>query len=321
MGHPVCGQSNGQLFTYRTLSKVSPDIERALTLDPNHALALYITVVLKSEPGHTSGALENTVERLIALKPTTAEDHVGRSLGLSARGDFKNALVEDNQAITLDPQSALAYARRANDHLAMGDIDGYYNDINKAVEIAPNFAMYHVIRAMALLDLKQLDQALLDCDKAVELANAFPWGYEQRGQVYEAKKNYAAAQADFDTALKLDPISARAHAGRGRVLAAQGRFADALTEFDIALAIAPSMKDVRFARDDVLMRDPSAQKDFARDIQLSHTKPDVPKQNWGTEASEQVDKSNTIDLTTPTELPYANGNLQNGRLLVTPIAH
>ena len=83
--------------------------------------------------------------------------------------DYNGAIVEFDQAITLNPVFGAAWFYRGNAKYELGDYIGALSDYNMAKEFCPELYTLYMNRGLARYRLKDLTGALEDFSKALEI--------------------------------------------------------------------------------------------------------------------------------------------------------
>jgi serine/threonine protein kinase len=178
---------NAEDYNCRALSKLDrdfsgalADFNKAIKLDPKHAIAYSNRGLLKKEK----------------------------------LNDVSGALADFNKAIELDPELAIAYSNRGLlKKEKLNDVSGALADLNKVNEL--NDAIDYKNRG----DSKRHNDAsgaLADFNKAIELNPRYVGAYRDRGWLKGYKLNdLSGALADYSKVIELDPEDANAYYNRG----------------------------------------------------------------------------------------------------------
>jgi len=175
-----------------------------LSIQPNHAEALYRLAAIAAQSAQISSALD-LMQRAVAVSPENPIYH--RTLG-----DLWK------QAGRLD--SAIASYRRA-------------------VQIKPDDAETCNKLGMALDDAEELDQAIASYQRAIELVPAYAAARNNLASVWRTKGELDKAIAGYQQALNHDPQSAIIHNTLGRTWEMAGHADKALACYRRALEINP----------------------------------------------------------------------------------
>ncbi|MFO7680560.1 MAG: tetratricopeptide repeat protein [Chloroflexota bacterium] len=154
----------------------------------------------------------------IAIDPDNervAKAYANLSLAYQYLGELEQALVNSNQAVTLEPDNAEYYANRGDVWRHSGELDNAMADYNRAIELDPEIPRYFYNRAIAYKQMGELELALADYDQAILLDPEFAYAYHNRANIYWSLGNYPQALTDFDKALELDPTDKLGLRNRG----------------------------------------------------------------------------------------------------------
>src|SRR5207249_7107363 len=82
--------------------QANTDVENALQADPNYAMAYVVLGSVRNEQANYADAIK-TLERAIALAPSTWQAYFEYSKALLSTGKFKEALRQADRALSLVP--------------------------------------------------------------------------------------------------------------------------------------------------------------------------------------------------------------------------
>jgi tetratricopeptide (TPR) repeat protein len=102
--------------------------------------------------GSVALALGIQLDQQIATLPQNqqlnASDYFLRGLGKSERGDYRGAIVDYDQAISLNPKYDLAFNNRGLlRQNKLNDVQGALSDFNQAISLNPKYALAYFHRA------------------------------------------------------------------------------------------------------------------------------------------------------------------------------
>ncbi|WP_295620249.1 tetratricopeptide repeat-containing serine protease family protein, partial [Chamaesiphon sp. GL140_3_metabinner_50] len=149
-----------------------------------------------------------------------ADDYFASAVQKDAKGDYRGALADLNQAIALNPKYAAAYAGRGGiKGENFNDMQGALADLNQAIALNPKSATaYNNRGALKYLKLNDVQGALADLNQAIALDPKYAAAYNNRGGIKGEKLNdMQGALADYSQALALDPKDANAYSNRGEL--------------------------------------------------------------------------------------------------------
>lgn len=139
-----------------------------------------------------------------------SEQYLEKGKNSAVKGDFKNAVVNYNEAIKLNPANGMAY--------------------------------YH--RAKALEELGRIDEAISDYNLMIAFKTDLRKAYYNRGTLYLEKKNYYIAIDDFNKSLAIDPKYTNAYINRANCYYSLNKFEKAIADYSQALILEPNQKDI-----------------------------------------------------------------------------
>jgi tetratricopeptide (TPR) repeat protein len=189
------------------------DIEEALRLDPNNAIAARDRASLEAQMGRSEQALAH-IEALTAKAADDTEVRI---------------------------QRAFVYVRAGKTDQAIADMEWVRGRLDKANAGAWNSLCYD----QAMWNLT-LDKALADCDKAVALAPRSAAIQDSRAFVLLRLGRTDEAITVYDAALKLNPLQADSLFGRGVALLRKGKLKEGQADLALARRLS-SLIDVTFA--------------------------------------------------------------------------
>jgi TolB-like protein/Tfp pilus assembly protein PilF len=200
--------------TRATMEGAVREFERAITLDPDYALAhaeLAMATTLLSRRGYGDLGEAETVaraaphaERALALDPTLAEAHAATGAVLRHQGILEEALTHYRQAIQINPNYSIVYTWLANN---LDDILGRYDEAFAMEAIAvrldplsiPAISNY----VLALIERSRLDEAARELEKLASIAPGVHAEY--RGNLTSLGGKWANAVLGNMGALEFDP--------------------------------------------------------------------------------------------------------------------
>lgn len=116
----------------------------------------------------------------------------------------ENAILDLDNAITMDPTFAEAYNNRGIVKNAIQEFDGAYLDFTLAIELGhPRLDWVYSNRSTASLGMKNHSAALDDCDKSISLNKNYPNVYGNRADIVVNLMQYHNAIKDFERYIDL----------------------------------------------------------------------------------------------------------------------
>ncbi len=208
------------------------DVERALKLDPNYALALLMRGELFMMEKDFHRALE-LFDRVLSLSPNLAVARFDRGSALMDLNQYAAALQEFNDAIQHAPRHPLFFLLRSTAYFRLGDLASARKDQDKALKLDLKDALVMADFNMSLYE-NFFDWAEDYYGRTIasrpKLAYAF-WG---RGDAYRVNRLYEEALCDYNRAIELAPGEAKLYLRRGDCLLALNRPQSAAADFQTA---------------------------------------------------------------------------------------
>jgi tetratricopeptide (TPR) repeat protein len=143
-------------------------LDRALKLNPAHIEALIERIHRYDQLKNFPEALRDC-DRLIYMRPRSAEGHREKERILRRSGDLLGALAEAEEAVKLDPEDPVSYSTRATINEILGRHREAIKDITRAIELDPVNAPYHWMRATWRIVEGQFEEAIADARRALDL--------------------------------------------------------------------------------------------------------------------------------------------------------
>lgn len=155
--------------------------------------------------GNYKSAIKN-YNNAISLRPTLTDVYYNRGIAKQLLKDFKGAIEDFDKTIETNASNIIdAYVERGHiKYHELKDKEGAIQDYNKAIEINPNDANLFYRRA-SLLD--EFD-AIQDLNKAIELNPSVAKNYWARGIRKHKNKDYEGGQKDILKYINLAPSDA-----------------------------------------------------------------------------------------------------------------
>jgi len=193
-----------------------------------------------------SDALDQVKEPVPVLGQETVYFYRGTSYG--TQSDYKNAIVDFNQAIKLKPDFVEAYSNRGIAYGRQGNSTQAITDYGQALKLKPDAAKVYYNRGNAYGRQGNSTQAIADFTQALKIEPDYALAYNNRGNAYATQGNSTQAIADFTQALKIEPDDALAYNNRGNAYTTQGNFTKAIADYTQALKIEPKFAEAYYNR-------------------------------------------------------------------------
>ncbi|RHZ16981.1 hypothetical protein DYB31_007654 [Aphanomyces astaci] len=164
--------------------------------------------------------------------------------------DFKRAVSEFSEAITISPNKLKAYIYRGDCYMNTGRFQPAIDDFSTVIHMTPANADIYAKRAKAFEKLHKYVDAVADYGQAIDHSTTPSKSKDMhiaRGRVFMAMNSLAQALDDFTISVELDPRSGVALFERAQVFAGLHKFDLALHDYDsvIGLERKSGHRDVR----------------------------------------------------------------------------
>jgi tetratricopeptide (TPR) repeat protein len=243
----------------RFLSGFRSPVSQALT--PTAAIAQPVTVgstrvptAVRPAPSPvpTIATTPTHTDAVLTVLPTST---VPAAAGLVAQGqlkaqqqDYRGAIADFTQALTLDPQSVDARYGRGRARANLGDLQSALDDFNQVLLVVADYPNAYLSRCRVYQALQDFQRALDDCTTAIQLKPDYADAYTFRGMARVYLGETRAAMTDYTQALQLDPNNIDAYLGRGFLRDGLGDHQGAIDDFTAALQRDPAADDAYLGR-------------------------------------------------------------------------
>ena len=231
-------QQGNFLMMLRQIDRAMEAYSRAITLDPEYALAY-------NNRGNTYGIkddVDRAIEdynRAIDLNPEYDLAYNNRGIAYSHKGAYDRAIEDYNKAIDLNPDDATAYNNRGTAYHFQKEYNHAIADYSQAIELNSDYATAYNNRGSAYSDRDEVEQAIADYRKAIELKPDYATAYNNRGNAYRRKGAYDRAVADYSKAIYLNPDYATAYNNRGNAYSDRDEVEQAIADYSKAIELNP----------------------------------------------------------------------------------
>jgi tetratricopeptide (TPR) repeat protein len=210
----------------------------------NFGIPINRFAMVASNMGVQLGGQVTPIPRSTVGKP---DDYFVSGILKHRKGNIQGALVDFNQAISLDPKYALAYGNRAIlKYENLNDVQGALADYDRAIAFNPKYAKAYANRGKLKDDkLNDFQGALADYDRAISLNPKLDYAYLYRAILKDYKFNdFQGALADWNQIIAFYPKSADGYNNRGYLKAYKlNDLQGALADFNRAIALNPKSAD------------------------------------------------------------------------------
>jgi tetratricopeptide (TPR) repeat protein len=215
------------------------DVERALKLNPNSALALQLRGEIFSMEKNYDAALD-LFARAQAINPHWAVPYFDRGSVLFDKKELQSALTELGKAISLSSQMWLFYLIRSIVYFKLGNLELAHNDQDQALRLSEKESL-----VMAELNLVVYEDCLDWAEDyyARVLLKQPRSGYAHQGRAdaYRVNNEHEKAIADYSRAIEFMPKEFRLYLGRGKSYSALNEAEKAIADFRHVAAMADKL--------------------------------------------------------------------------------
>jgi tetratricopeptide (TPR) repeat protein len=221
----------GDLIQKGKINQAIEMYKEAVKADPQNP-AVYVTLARwQVLYGDYDGAMEN-VQNALLLNPNHALAMAVRGWILGMRGDFGEGQVEIEKSLDLDPNSALAYAYLAE--IYKNKLEAGKEDINtrdqigviskKALDLDSSLLEVHRARGLVLEVTGNYNEAIAELETAVSMNDNLADLHLALGRNYNAAEIYNKADSEFGRAIALKPDDPEPYYELARMYLNQGQY-------------------------------------------------------------------------------------------------
>jgi len=216
-----------------------PDVERALKLNPNNALALQLRGEMYSMDKDFDAALD-LFARAQAINPSWAIPYFDRGSVLLDKKEFQSALTELDKAISLSPQIWLFYLIRSIVHFKLGNLELTHNDQDQALRLSEKEALV-MTELNTIVYEDCLDWAEDYYARVLSKQPRSGYAYHGRADAYCANSEHEKAIADYTRAIEFMPKEPCLYLGRGKSYSGINETKKAIADFQKVAATADKL--------------------------------------------------------------------------------
>lgn len=257
-------------FEQARYDQARADIDRALELEPDYAMAQYYAGRLLAQDGQWEAATRR-FERMLGQGIAANEVHTHlatayRMLGrsddaahhLAKAGGGSNIKIDGYDPVTRELNKLNVgdqpHVVRAAEFFYRGEIDRAIDELKIANEKNPKNVGTHVHLVRFYGQKGQLDKALEHYEQAYALDPKFSQLHSNLGYAYQVAKRHEEAVAAYREALALNPHRASLHTELGYALLQSGDPDGAIEHFQKSLELEPDNRDLRFVTGETMLR-------------------------------------------------------------------
>ena len=215
------------------------DVERALKLVPNHAVALQLRGEMYAMDKNYDSALEYFAKAQ-AVNPNWAVPYFDRGAVLLDKKDLLPALEEFNKGIALQPMFTLFYIVRSMAYFRLGNLEAAHKDQDLAIGLSEKDALTMSDLNMQIYE-HYLDWAEDYYARILSNQSNSSYAYHGRADAYRINNQHEKAVADYTHAIAIDPHEARLYLGRGKSYSALNEIEKAEKDFQTVSAVTDKL--------------------------------------------------------------------------------
>jgi tetratricopeptide (TPR) repeat protein len=212
------------------------DVDHALGLDPNNAMAFLARGMIERGAGKSQEAIAD-LDRSISINPKDGTAYAERGQAHMSLKQLDKALVDFDQALALNQANDLARAARGITLLMKGNSAEGLVDIKSALDRNPNNQLAQLGQGLAMLVSGQYERAIVALNQLIGKNAAFdPFARVLRARAYLARQDAASAMADLNVVLGTRPNDADALGLRGITWSSMHEYDKALDDLSKAIS-------------------------------------------------------------------------------------
>ncbi len=150
------------------------------------------------------------------------------ALGYFQKGDYVQARIQFEQAVTYEPEAVDAYYYIGECNLALKDYQAARQAFQKAINQNPNFAPPYLGMARTLRLINPAADVRSYLDTAINLDPLYEAAFVERALYLLEQGRYAEALADLEAALTINPHDPLIYLYRSQIYMKMGRLEDAV---------------------------------------------------------------------------------------------
>jgi serine/threonine protein kinase/Flp pilus assembly protein TadD len=223
----------------KALDEALADLDQAIKLAPNYAMAWWVRGVILTRKGDLRAALDS-VTRAAALNPNDGRIHFSLARILMDQSKVTEAVAEYREAIRLGREDAEVHAYLGYALHKQGKLPAAEAAYNKAIRLQPGLAYAHYGLGVLLCDDKHdYAGAAAAFRETCRLTPDDAKAHSNLGIALRHLGRFKEAEAELRQAIRLKGDLANAHQVLGVVLANQKRYRESIDELRAAIRIEP----------------------------------------------------------------------------------
>jgi tetratricopeptide (TPR) repeat protein len=228
--------------------------------------------------GDYKGAIEEYSQAL-SLNPNHFKALFNRGFAFDKIGRYDNAVEDYSRALSIDRNNAFCYYNRGITFDHMNKLQLSVTDFSKAIELQPDNIDFYHNRAYCLKKMSQLPSAIKDYTTILKLTNNSNFkALFNRSLCYEQINQLSPSLEDINNAIALQPNHPGCYAHRGLICEKSNQLNNAISDFTQALQCGSQIVPTLHSRAKIyakLGQYPKAIADLTRIIETSKPPKDI----------------------------------------------
>jgi tetratricopeptide (TPR) repeat protein len=178
------------------------DYEKAISLRPDHAVALHNIAVLKRKKGGAA-AMEDELEKAIESDSSMLYPYLERAYQRMEGGYYKGALEDYSRALEIEGKDPEIWLNRGHVKEKLNDFKGAFSDYTKAIELDEKFDKAWLNRGNVLSKQGRIAEAIEDYTVAITYNPEYAAAFYNRAIAKQRAKQFGEACLDLQKAESL----------------------------------------------------------------------------------------------------------------------
>jgi tetratricopeptide (TPR) repeat protein len=262
------------LLSVGRFDEANRDIERGLSLSPNHSDAFALQAIVAVAQNEKEKA-RDLAQRAVTADPNSASGLIALSYAQQANFDLEAALSALRQAVRLQPENALAWARLAELHMSFVDLGEALEAAKKAAALNPNLSRTQTVLGFAYLTQVHTAEANRAFETAIELDQADPLPRLGFGLAKIRDGDLEDGRREIEIAVSLDPDNALIRSYLGKAYFEEKRDKQAGDQYELSKQLDPKDPTSYFydaIRKQTTNRPVEALQDMQKAIELNNNR-------------------------------------------------
>ena len=221
------------------VDEARPEIDKALTTEPNIGLAYALRAVIAVAQDDRQRGIE-AARRAVELDPAQAPPLIALSYAEQSMGHIEAARDALKQAVAAEPDNALAWARLSEVQMMLGDRRRASKAAKRAHELAPDVARVRTVLGFSALVVFDTDRAKEAFEQAIAIDSADPQPRLGLGLAVIRRGDLAAGRREIEIAVALDPVRSLLRSYLGKAYFEEKRDTLAGDQFGLAKRLDPN---------------------------------------------------------------------------------